>query len=140
VHCLSIVERQTGLVLVRRVWGKTSALVTRALVRALKPLARWVRSITTDNGSEFARWRKIERALRCKVYASEPHKPWQRGLVEHTNGLIRQYFPKGSDAACLSAAALKHAQEALNHRPRVRLEGSTPWQVFYDATGVAIQS
>lgn len=136
---LTLVERRTGAVLIRRVWRKDAKTVTRAIVAALRPLGAWVRSITTDNGSEFTLWRQLEQALQCKVYACQPRKPWQRAINEYTNGLLRQYFPKGSDAAGLSAAALKQAQYALNHRPRVRLKGMTPFDAFFKMTGVALQ-
>jgi transposase, IS30 family len=94
--------------LVRRVRAKTAASVKRAVVRALKPIQTWVKTITTDNGSEFACWQQLQGALGCTAYASDPGCPQQRAIVQHTNGLIRQYVPKGSDAARLSAAALKH--------------------------------
>lgn len=132
-------ERSTNLTLVRRVWGKDARTVGGAIVRALRPLAPWVRTITTDQGSEFACWRTLQRKLGCQVYASAPGKPAQRAIVEHTNGLMRQYLPKGADAARLSAAALKRIQFALNYRPRIRLQGRCPIQAFYDVTGVALQ-
>jgi transposase, IS30 family len=136
---LTMVERATNLTLVRRVWAKDAKTVGAAIVRALKPLAGWVKTITTDNGSEFACWRHLQTALGCSVYASAPGKPAQRAIVEHANGLIRQYLPKGKDAARLSAAALKRMQFALHHRPIVRLLGDSPYQAFYHATGVALQ-
>lgn len=136
---LTRVERSTGAVLVRRVWRKDAKTVTRAILAGLQPLGAWVRSITTDNGSEFRLWRQLEQALQCKVFACQPHKPWQRAMNEHTNGLLRQYFPKGSDPAGLSTAALKQAQYALNHRPRLRLKGMTPFDAFFNMTGVALQ-
>lgn len=137
---LTMVERASGASVVRRVWGRDAKTVGQAIVRALKPLAHWVKTITTDNGSEFACWRSLQDKLKCAVYASDPGQPGQRALVEHTNGLIRQYLPKGSDAARLSAAALKRIQFALNHRPRIRLHAKCPQQAFYDLTGVALQS
>lgn len=137
---LTMVERATNLTLVRRVWRRDAKTVGQAIVRALKPMAGWIKTITTDNGSEFACWRSLQTKLACAVYASDPGQPGQRAIVEHTNGLIRQYLPKGSDAARLSAAALKRIQFALNHRPRIRLHGKCPQHAFYDLTGVALQS
>lgn len=137
---LTLTERASGATLVRRVYDKSAKNLKRAIVGALKPLHSWVKTITTDNGSEFARWHSLQQALDCRVYASEPACPQQRAIVEHTNGLLRQYLPKGSDAGCLSAAALKHIEFALNHRPRIGLDNRSPYQAFYDATGVALGS
>jgi transposase, IS30 family len=136
---VTLAERATNLTLVRRVRSKHAAAVGAAIARALRPIKAWVSTITTDNGSEFACWRTLQAKLNCAVYASDPGKPAQRAIVEHTNGLIRQYLPKGHDAARLSAAALKRIQFALNHRPRLRLNNRSPIQAFYDATGVALQ-
>lgn len=136
---LTMVERTTNLTLVRRVRAKDAKTVGAAIVRALAPIAHWVKTITTDNGSEFACWRTLQTKLGCLVYASTPGKPSERAIVEHANGLIRQYLPKGQDAARLSAAALKRMQFALHHRPRVRLHGYSAYQAFYHATGVALQ-
>ena len=67
------------------------------IVRLLKPYRKWIKTITTDNGPEFFRHEYITRKLGIKVYFADPHAPWQKGGIENTNGLIRQYIPNGTD-------------------------------------------
>lgn len=92
----------------------------------LGPYAERCHTITLDNGSEFAA------VLGLEVYFAKPHSPWQRGVNENTNGLLRQYFPKGSRKDDLTQEQVQHAVDRLNHRPRKRLEWRTPHEVFFN--------
>lgn len=94
-----------------------------------------VHSISLDNGSEFAEFKEIEKALNTEIYFAEPHKPWQRGTNENTNGILRFFFPKGYNFHTLDNEALQKVVESINHRPRKCLGWKTPYEVFF---GVAL--
>ena len=96
-----------------------------------------VKSISLDNGSEFSEFRALERELRTTVYFAEPHKPWQRGTNENTNGLLRFFFPKGFDFRTISQEHVEAAVLLTNHRPRKCLAWRSPAEVFCD-NGVAL--
>ena len=89
-----------------------------------------VHTITADNGKEFAYHKEISEALSADVYFAHPYSSWERGLNENTNGLLRQYFPKSTDFKTVTAAAVKHAVERLNTRPRKDLDFKTPNQIL----------
>lgn len=97
-----------------------------------------VKSISLDNGSEFSEFHAIEAALHTLIYFAEPHKPWQRGTNENTNGLLRFFFPKGFDFCSLSPDALTAVLDLLNHRPRKCLLWRTPHEVFFSSPSVAL--
>ena len=90
-------------------------------------------TITYDNGSEFALHKMIERDTGAKVYFADKSKPQQRGANENVNGLLRQYFPKGSSFATITDKDVQRAVRKLNNRPRKRLNYLTPQQVFNGA-------
>ena len=90
-----------------------------------------IRTLTLDNGSENARFKNIEEFLNCKIYFCDPHSPWQKGLNENTNGLIRQYFPKGTDFSTITQKELDEVIFLLNNRPRKILGYKTPYEVFF---------
>ena len=109
------------------------------MTKLLKPYRCRVHTITSDNGKEFAGHEKVARALRADFYFAHPYASWERGTNENTNGLIRQYFPKGMDFTTITQQEINHAMKRLNNRPRKRLEYLTPAQVFFKS-GVALQS
>lgn len=126
------VERVSGYLLARRVPDGTAAQLNRATLRALKKLPPELRrSLTSDNGSEFAGHERLSQRGGVAVYFADPHSPWQRGLNENTNGLLRQFFPKGSDFASLSKQRLAWVVRLLNNRPRKRLNYQTPAAVLH---------
>ena len=90
-------------------------------------------TITADNGVEFHGYRALERELNTRVYFATPHHAWERATNENTNGLIRQYLPKGTNLVTLTQAQCDRIAARLNQRPRRRLGFRTPFEVYYDA-------
>ena len=129
----TVVERLSGLV---RLGPLPRATVEHTNARLIKLLSRErhpVRTITSDNGAEYNGYKRLERALGAKVYFATPHHAWERGTNENTNGLIRQYLPKGTSLANLTPARCHEIAFALNHRPRRRLGFRTPHEVYHDS-------
>src|ERR1700687_4381913 len=113
---------------------RTSAKsVVQTCRRVLLPLADRIETITYDNGKEFASHAKIATSLRALCYFAKPYHGWERGLNEHTDGLVRQYFQKGSDLSMLSDADVQRVEDKLNSRPRKILGYQTPREVFSNA-------
>ena len=88
------------------------------------------RSMTFDNGKEFAEHRKLTRGLGLEVYFADPYASWQRGANENMNGLLRQFFPKGTDFTQVSHRAVARVEQSINERPRRRLNYRTPTEVL----------
>ena len=108
-----------------------NALITKnAIVNLLKDYP--VHSISLDNGSEFAEFKAIEEELHTEVYFAEPHKPWQRGTNENTNGLIRFFFPKGFDFKSVTQDDVDYVVNLINNRPRKVLGWKSPAEAFFD--------
>jgi IS30 family transposase len=95
-------------------------------------------TLTLDNGKEFSRFKELESDTKLKVYFADPYAAWQRGTNENTNGLLRFYFPKGTDFSQVSEDELNRAVKRLNHRPRKCLGYRTPYEVMRDALGGAL--
>ena len=110
----------------RMVWvaDKRASTVSAALIQMLR--GHTVRSLTVDNGKEFAEHARISRALKGQVYFANPYRSWERGTNENLNGLIRQYYPKKTDMSHLDADELKQVEERLNTRPRKKLDWTCP--------------
>ena len=128
---VTVVERKTGFTLMQKVANKTAEAVGDALIALLKPFKNKVLTITADNGLEFAQHERVAQALEADFYFARPYASWQRGTNENTNGLIREYFPKGSDFVPITQKAIDDAIEKLNSRPRKRLGFLPPRQVFF---------
>lgn len=111
--------------------GKNAKAVARLVVQLLRPYEHHVLSITTDNGPEFAGHKYIAKMLHTKVYFTHPYSSWEKGLIENTNKLVRQYIPKNTDFSTLSDEYILHVQTELNRRPRKLLNFSTPKQKFF---------
>ncbi|WP_417422289.1 IS30 family transposase [Halomonas sp.] len=127
---VTLVERRSGYLLAARLPTITAIGTAKAMTRLLKPRRGAVRTITLDNGSEFAEHRQVAKAVSATTYFCDPYRSCQRGTNENTNGLIRQYFPKGTDFRKVSDSALRRVVAKLNNRPRKRLGYRTPAQVF----------
>lgn len=136
---VSLVERKSGFLLMRKVERKTARAVGDTITRLLKPHRRRVHTITSDNGREFADHEQISLQLQADFYFAHPYASWERGTNENTNGLIRQYFPKNRDFTTITQQEIDTAMQRLNNRPRKRLGYQTPSQVFFKS-GVALHT
>lgn len=127
----TIVERTTRLVILVPLKARDAKSVRRAFARELKSLPRQLKlSMTHDRGSEMAQHKLFTRQTKIQVYFAHPGSPWERGTNENTNGLLRQYFPKGTDLGAHSRKEVKRIQDQLNDRPRAILGYRTPHEVF----------
>ncbi|HQS67709.1 MAG TPA: IS30 family transposase [Sulfuricurvum sp.] len=128
---VTIVDRYSKLTLIKKVTHKRADLVSSATIELLTPLSHWIHTITADNGKEFASHETIADAIKADVYFAHPYSSWERGTNENTNGLIRQYFPKGSRFEEITDEQIQVVQEKLNRRPRKTLGFKTPYEVFF---------
>ena len=130
--CLvTLVERTTRFVLVRRLEMHPADLVTRELADMVRDIPNaLVRTITWDQGMEMARHADFTAKTGVKVYFCDPHSPWQRGTNENTNGLIRDYFPKGTDFSKVTDEEVREMQDQLNGRPRQTLDWKKPAEAY----------
>ena len=136
---VSMVERRSKLTRLAITSNKTAAQVQEAIIAQLEPIKDFVLTLTSDNGKEFANHVDIKKALDAGFYFAKPYHSWQRGLNEHTNGLIRQYYPKSKRFDEISAEELMEIEHLLNNRPRKVLNFSTPMEVFTQlAAGCAL--
>jgi IS30 family transposase len=127
----TLVERSSRLVRLVKLPDGTANSLLHGLSRRLRTEPPWMRrSITYDRGSEMARHKDLAKALGIGIYICEPYRPWQRGANENTNGLVRQYLPKGMDLTQVSAEQLQAIEYLLNNRPRRVLGYKTPQEVF----------
>ncbi|MET0660334.1 MAG: IS30 family transposase [Steroidobacteraceae bacterium] len=125
----TLVERKSRFVMLVKVPRKDTAVVVGALSKHVRKLPSHLRrSLTWDRGSEFAAHKQFSLATQMQVYFCDPHSPWQRGSNENTNGLLRQYFPKGQDLSSYSQQQLDNVAMRLNQRPRKTLAFCTPAQ------------
>lgn len=125
------VERKSGYLLAAKLKARRSAAVNRASKRLFAAIpAQLRRTLTLDNGKEFASHEQLARAIGMPVYFAQPYAAWQRGTNENTNGLLRQFFPKGTDLRPVTHRQLHRAVELINDRPRKRLRYRTPNEVF----------
>jgi IS30 family transposase len=138
---VTLVERKSGLLRMRRVASGEATSTMRAILHALYPISPRVHTLTWDNGSEFAEHALIDIALDATSYFADPYSSWQRGTNENTNGLLRQYLPKRCDLGDFTDAQIQHIEDKLNRRPRKRLGFRTPQSVFDQSfKRVALQS
>ena len=129
---VTLVERKSRYTLAHPLASKHSAGVTQAIVDLLRPHKKVCKTLTFDNGKEFAEHAFIGNCLDAKVYFAHPYCSWERGLNENTNGLLRQFFPKKSSLLKVTKAQVDEAVYRLNHRPRKCLGYRTPHEVFYN--------
>ena len=108
-------------------------MVAEAVIDLLNPYKKKVFTITSDNGQEFAHHKYIKEQLKTDVYFAHTYHAWERGLSENTNGLIRQYFPKGMNFQTITEKNVQLAIDRLNNRPRKTLGYKTPNEVFFQA-------
>lgn len=128
---VTLAERKSRLSLIGLAVNKTARAVKESMLRLLEPIAEQVLTLTYDNGKEFAYHESISEALDASGFFAHPYHSWERGLNENTNGLIRQYLPKGTDFQSLIDEDVKAIMDKLNNRPKKCLGFKTPNQVFF---------
>lgn len=130
---VTLVDRKSRLTIITKIQSKAADHVHARIKQRLKELPDEQRhSITFDNGTEFARCDRLERHLDLELYFADPGCPYQRGTNENTNGLIRQYFPKGTNFRDVSHQEVRAVEKLLNDRPSECLGFRTPSEVFFD--------
>ena len=126
-----MVERMTGFVVLARMFSASAVDTLNSFDAALRPIPPGLRkTLTYDQGREMSAHRALSARLGIEVYFADPHSPWQRGSCENTNGLLRQYLPKGADLSRYSQDELDAIAISLNTRPRARLDARTPLECF----------
>ncbi|WP_353949393.1 IS30 family transposase [Sporolactobacillus sp. Y61] len=129
--CLvTLVDRRTRVLMAAKTTRKTAQFVTEQLIKLLGSLPE-CQSVTPDRGKEFVWYARITEKLSVPFYFPAPQAPWQRGSTENTNGLLREYFPKGHDLKQDSDNDVQRNVDELNHRPRKCLGWRTPFEAFY---------
>ena len=129
---VTLVERKSLYTVIGAVCRKTASAVREAIVVGLAPYKDRVHTLTYDNGREFSQHERMASELDAQVYFAHPYSSWERGANENTNGLIRQYFPKGQDLTAVSRTETEYVMNQLNHRPRKTLGFRTPYEVFFN--------
>jgi len=137
---VTLVERKSRFTLVKKINRRTAEATRNAVVQLLEPYHLKTLTITFDNGREFAGHQEIAKELDTEVFFAHPYASWERGTNENTNGLLRQYFPKGSDFSKITDEKVQFAQKRLNQRPRKCLNILTPEIVFFKLSDVALET
>lgn len=127
---LTLVERATLYTVIVRLEGKQAEDLAQAAIREMGDLKQRVHTITFDNGMEFADHETIAKGLDTEIYFAHPYASWERGINENTNGLIRQYFPKGTDFTQITDEEVIWVMNRLNQRPRKTRGGQSPNELF----------
>jgi len=133
----TIVDRASAYLKISVPTTKRAEDIEKETLRLLTPFKDLTHTITSDNGLEFANHESISKSLECDYYFCHPYSSWERGLNEYTNGLIRQYIPKGSSFANITQKDIQEIEDKINHRPRKNLGWKTPYEVFYELEMVA---
>ena len=129
VRIVTFVDRRSGFLVAFLLPKMRAQLLTSLALKRFMRIPK--KTFTLDNGPEFADWERLEKKTGAIVYFAYPHRPWERGSNENTNGLLRQYFPKSTDFNLITPEDLRHAVERLNNRPRKRLKFKSPRSVFF---------
>ena len=129
-------ERVSKLRLALPQIGKFARETKESIIELLKPLSEFVKTITFDNGKEFAKHMDIASSLDCDTYFAKPYHSWERGQNENANGLLRQYFPKGMEFVDIARKEVIKAVHKLNSRLRKCLDYATPYEAFMELTGL----
>ena len=130
---VTLIERSTSMLFMRKLKkGKNAKDLARTVIHLLSPFKEHVKSITTDNGTEFACHEMIGKSLGVTIYFADPYASWQKGAIENANGLIRQYVPKTETFEHVSHQQITKYSKKINIRPRKKLEFKTPQERFYE--------
>lgn len=131
VRIVTFVDRRSGYLVAYLLPKMRAELLTTLALQYFRSIPRAKRkTITLDNGPEFADWKRLEKKSGATVYFAYPHRPWERGTNENTNGLLRQYFPRALNFNLITPEELAHVVQKLNDRPRKRLQFKSPRSVF----------
>ena len=137
----TINERVSGAVLIARAEDGTMEETNRVVTERMKEIPHpWRQTITCDRGSENMGYEALQKELDVKIYFAHAYHSWERGSNENVNGLIRRFFPKKTDFRTITDDEIRMVERLLNSRPRKRLGWKTPYRVFYELTGVALES
>jgi len=129
---VTITERTTNFFMMRKLeHGKNAKELSEVLIKMLMPYKEHIHTITTDNGTEFAEHEYIAEKLNTKVYFAHPYSSWEKGLIEYTNKLIRQYIKKKTELNKYDNQEIMEIQRKINRRPRKKLKYQNPTQIFY---------
>lgn len=130
---VTMIERSTNMLFMRKLnKGKNAKELAKTVIHLFAPFKGHIKSITTDNGTEFACHETIAKSLNTKVYFADPYSSWQKGAIENMNGLIRQYIPKNTSFSNISQQQITKIMNKINTRPRKKLNFSTPKECFYE--------
>lgn len=135
---VTIVDRKSRYTFIQLVSSKQAQEVGDATIALLEPIKDRLKTITADNGKEFAQHQRVAKLLSADYYFAHPYSSWERGTNENTNGLIRQYFPKRTNFLEVTDEEVARVTKRLNHRPRKTLGYKTPFEVFYNLPSVAV--
>jgi IS30 family transposase len=130
---VTLVERATGYVVIGKLRARGSHETARKTIELIRRHPEKFKTITSDNGTEFHAYKKVEQATGVKFYFATPHHAWERGSNENTNGLIRQYLPKRTSMAHVTQRDCNAVAKKLNTRPRKRYRFDTPEERFHAA-------
>ena len=137
----SVNERRSGIVLFGKAEDRTAKICDKVLFNKLSVIPlKYLNTLTRDNGGENKEYENVEKELDIKVYYARPYHSWERGSNENCNGLLRRFFPKGTDWSKITDKEIAQAEYLINTRPRKRFNGQTPAEVFFKETGVALFS
>lgn len=130
-YCIAtMVERKSGLLIAKLLPDRTAENMSKAIIESLED--KKAKTITVDRGKEFAGYDKVEKKLKVNVYFADAYCAWQKGTVENTNGLLRQYYPKKFEFNLTTQEELDEIIEEINNRPRKRLGFKTPKEIFFE--------
>ena len=130
---VTLIERSTNMLFMRKLKkGKNAKELARTVIHLLSPFKEHIKSIATDNGTEFACHEMIGKSLGVNIYFTVPYASWQKGAIENTNGLIRQYVSKTETFEHVSHQQITKYTKKINMRPRKKLEFKTPQECFYE--------
>lgn len=130
---VTLIERSTNMLFMRKLKkGKNAKELARTVIHLLSPFKEHIKSITTDNGTEFACHEMIAKSLGVTIYFADPYASWQKGAIENINGLIRQYIPKSTCFDDITHQYVAKITDKINLRPREKLNFCTPFECFYE--------
>jgi IS30 family transposase len=127
---LTLVERKTLYTIIVKISGKKADVLADNMIESVSPIMDRFKTLTLDNGLEFSDHERIAKSLGLRVYFAHPYSSWERGINENTNGLIRQYFPKGMDLNEITQEQIEFVMDRLNNRPRASRGNKSPNELF----------